>query len=173
MIQSFQKNVWREQDTKTKWEIISLQHSIHLQETLRKKICGFSMQNTNPLKKSCLLSFPDCTSWCNNWPMWSRVIWLRSSVDSTPTRTNTGSRFWALSSSTHCMASCGTTHISHPSTEKQQKRDTRVFPTVTLGFLVKWVFSEAASKVLNWAVEPHIITTKTTVTTIMEFIPLR
>lgn len=149
MIQSFQKNVWREQDTKTKWEIISLQHSIHLQETLRKKICGFSMQNTNPLKKSCLLSFPDCTSWCNNWPMWSRVIWLRSSVDSTPTRTNTGSRFWALSSSTHCMASCGTTHISHPSTEKQQKRDTRVFPTITLGFLVKWVFSEAASKVLN------------------------
>lgn len=124
-----ENRIWKQRGK----SFLSNTNSAHLQWTLKKSIC-FCVQNTNPLKKSCLLSFPDCTNWCNNWPMWSLVIWLLSSVDSTPTRTKTGSRFWALSSSTHCIASCSNDMQDHlpelqTSTKQNKKWRRRMFTT--------------------------------------------
>lgn len=66
--------------------------------------------DTHPLKNWDLERLPACSSWWNSWPICSRVIWLLSSVDSTPTRTKTYSIVACSSSSTHCMASCTRTY---------------------------------------------------------------
>lgn len=61
---------------------------------------------TDPLLNCGFGRSPCRSSWKKSWPMWSLVIWLRSSVDSTPTRTNRCSWGPSSSSSTHWMASC-------------------------------------------------------------------
>lgn len=64
------------------------------------------LRNTHPLKYCCDSSSPAFTSWCSSRAMLSLAFALRSSVDSTPCRTNTYSNEALLSSVTHCNASC-------------------------------------------------------------------
>lgn len=79
---------------------------------------------TDPRYSCALGSIPCCTSWKRSWPMWSRVILLRSRVDSTPTRTKMCNWEPKSSSSTHWTASCRKTRYHHQNKISRTNRTT-------------------------------------------------